>query len=112
MLQNPKRHINKPTETNKEKPTLTTEMPVQLEAEFGLQCIEIDELNSEIIRIGQHIEELHIKFDLTSTTLAKLESTIDDLEQYRRRNCSILRGIYTHSYKILIFFMMTSWMQY
>ena len=74
---NNKDKCNKPS--NKEKPTPTIEMPAQLEAEFDQQNIEIDELNTEIIRLGQHIEELHIKFDLISTTLAKLELTIDDL---------------------------------
>ena len=93
---NNKDKCNKPT--NKEKPTPTTEMPAQLEAEFGQQNIEIDELNTEIIRLGQHIEELHIKFDLISNTLAKLELTIDDLEQYSRRNCLILHGVNSHSY--------------
>ena len=93
---NNKDKCNKPT--NKEKPTPTAEMPAQLEAEFGQQNIEIDELNTEIIRLGQHIEELHIKFDLISTTLAKLELTIDDLEQYSRRNCLILHGVNSHSY--------------
>ena len=91
-----KDRCNKPT--NKEKPTSTTEMPAQLEAEFGQQNIEIDKLNTEIIRLGQHIEELHIKFDLISTTLAQLELTIDDLEQDSRRNCLILHGFNSHSY--------------
>ena len=71
---------------------------LKLEAEFGLQHIETDKLNSEIISLGQHIEELHNKFDLISTILAKLASTIDDLEQYRRRNCLILHGVNSHSY--------------
>ena len=102
-----KDRCNMPTETNKETPTPTTELPAQVEAEFGLQHIETDKLNSEIISLGQHIEELHNKFDLISTILAKLASTIDDLEQYRRRNCLILHGVNSHSYPNPHLIMMT-----
>ena len=54
----------------------------------------------EIIRMSQKIEELCIKFNLISKTVfkleaatVKLESEIDNLEQYGRRNCLILHGL-------------------
>ena len=57
-------------------------------------------LPPEIIRMSQKIEELYIKFNLISETVfkleaatVKLESEIDNLEQYDRRNCLILHGL-------------------
>ena len=57
-------------------------------------------LPPEIIRMSQKIEELYIKFNLISETVfkleeatVKLESEIDNLKQYGRRNCLILHGL-------------------
>ena len=53
-------------------------------------------LQPEIFRLRQHIEELHIKLDLISSALSTLEETIDNLEQYGRRNCLLLHGMSTY----------------
>ena len=50
-------------------------------------------LNLEIAKLSQHIEELYIEFDLISAAVAKLQFSIDELEQYGRRNCIILHGL-------------------
>ena len=50
-------------------------------------------LNLEIAKLSQHIEELYIKFNLILTAVAKLEFSIHELEQYGRRNCIILQGL-------------------
>ena len=50
-------------------------------------------LPGEITKISQQIEELYIKFKLVSDAITKLDETIDNLEQYGRRNCLILHGL-------------------
>jgi len=52
-----------------------------------------ESLQHEIVRLGQHIEELYIKFEMILAAIDKLESSIDNLEQYGRRNCIILHGL-------------------
>ena len=37
---------------------------------------------ADIARISQQIEELYIKYNLITTMIAKVEASIDDLEQY------------------------------
>ena len=49
-------------------------------------------LPGEITKTSQQIEELYIKFKLVSDAITKLDETVDNLEQYRRRNCLILHG--------------------
>ena len=46
-------------------------------------------LPDEITKISQQIEELYIKFKLISDAITKLDETVDNLEQYERRNCLI-----------------------
>ena len=48
----------------------------------------------EIAKLSQHIEELYIKFNLILAAIAKLEFSIDELEQYGRNNCLILHGLH------------------
>ena len=59
------------------------------------------DLGFKIAKLSQHIEELYIKFNLILAAIAKLEISIDELEQYGRNNCLILHGLYnfpiTHS---------------
>ena len=50
-------------------------------------------LPGEITKISQQIEELYIKFKLVSDAITKLDETVDNLEQYGRRNCLILHGL-------------------
>ena len=45
-----------------------------------------------IVKLTQQIEELYIKFNLISKAVSNLETSLDDLEQYGRRNCLILHG--------------------
>ena len=50
-------------------------------------------LNLELAKLSQHIKELYIKFNIILAAVAKLEFSIDELEQYGRRNCIILHGL-------------------
>ena len=50
-------------------------------------------LSGEITKINQQIEELYIKFKLISDAITKLDETVDNLEQYGRKNCLIQRGL-------------------
>ena len=52
------------------------------------------DLGLEIAKLSQHIEELYIKFNLILAAIAKLEFSIDELEQYGRNNCLILHGLH------------------
>ena len=56
------------------------------------------DLELEIAKLSQHIEELYIKFNLILAALAKLEFSIDELEQYGRNNCLILHGLHNFPY--------------
>ena len=47
----------------------------------------------EIAKLSQQIEELYIKFGLISEAIKKLDSSLDDLNQYGRRNCLVLHGL-------------------
>ena len=58
-----------------------------------IQINKID-LGLEIAKLSQHIEELYIKFNLILAAIAKLEFSIDELEQYGLNNCLILHGLH------------------
>ena len=52
------------------------------------------DLGLEIAKLSQHRKELYIKFNLILAAIAKLEFSIDELEQYGRNNCPILHGLH------------------
>ena len=64
--------------------------------EHSLYETEINKmgLGVENAKLSQHIEELYIKFNLILAAIAKLEFSIDELEQYGRNNCLILHGLH------------------
>jgi len=53
-----------------------------------------DNQQLKIAILSQRIVELSIKFDQICNTVSKVELAVDDLEQYGRRNCLILHGLY------------------
>ena len=59
----------------------------------GITSNNNQQMDIEIGRLSQQIEELHIKFRLISDMITKFELGLDNLEQYSRRNCLILHGI-------------------
>ena len=52
------------------------------------------DLGLEIAKLSQHMEELYIKFNLIQAAIAKLEFSVDELEQYGRNNCLILHELH------------------
>lgn len=81
---------NKPCENIAEKPVGLTNGASHTQEQNNCKQIEMP---IEIVTLSQKIEELYIKFNLISTTISKLETSIDDLEQYGRRNCLIVHGL-------------------
>ena len=78
----------------------TNTLPVLVQSRNTVADVDANFIPAEIIRMGEEIEELFIKFDLISAiiskheaTTVKLDSEIDNLEQYGRRNCLILHGL-------------------
>ena len=59
----------------------------------GITSNNNQQIDIEIGRLSQQIEELNIKFRLISDMITKFELGLDSLEQYSRRNCLILHGI-------------------
>ena len=47
----------------------------------------------QLAEINQKIEELYINFNMVSNAVSKLETAVDDLEQYGRRKCLVLHGL-------------------
>ena len=75
-----------PTASNKRQQSDSADSKIEYENPNQVQA------NLEIARLRQHTEELHIKFNLISAAIRKLEFSIDELEQYGHRNCIILHG--------------------
>jgi len=50
-------------------------------------------LQSIIVKVSQQVEELFFKPNLITTSISNVESSIEDLDQYGRRNCLILHGL-------------------
>ena len=95
--QSAKPNVLKPEASNENG---TTTLPVLLQSPNAVADVDANFIPAEIIRMGQKIEELYIKFSLISATIFKLEATtakhdseIDNLEQDGRRNCLILHGL-------------------
>ena len=68
--------------------------PENIEPSLYEKEINKMDLGLEIAKLSQHIEELYIKFNLILAAIAKLEFSIDELEQYGRNNCLILHGLH------------------
>ena len=68
--------------------------PERIEPSLHETEINKMDLGLEIAKLSQHMEELYIKFNLILAAIAKLEFSIDELEQYGRNNCLILHGLH------------------
>jgi len=87
-------NIIRPNQTNVDNPPMQLEdvhldQDTQQLVSAPVLSLPVPDIGLVINRLSQQIEKLYLKYNTLSKAINKIERSVDDLEQYGRRNCII-----------------------